>query len=350
MEKVKILVQKLGIALTLIRFLIFYSGVASLLSLFRKNGGVILTYHSINDVSVNLIHTPNIVSTENFEKQIKYLSAKKKVVSLDELVTNIQKGIKIPKGSVVVTFDDGYKDNYLNAYPILKKYNIPATTFLATNYIDSNNMKWDDELSYKIKTSKCESLILKTANSMRYNLKGKKGKEKVINDLIKLLFESSNKKREEHLLELHNNLNVKLPEQAAKNTMLSWENVRTMAHESNISFGTHTCSHNKLTNISLEEAREEIAKSKQIIENEIGEKISFFSYPYGIKNCYNDQIKHLLRENGFICAVTANYGKNNSNNDIFELKRIRVKNEEPLWMFRYNLTGSEEILRKMLRR
>jgi peptidoglycan/xylan/chitin deacetylase (PgdA/CDA1 family) len=100
-----------------------------------------------------------------------------------------------------------------------------------------------------------------------------------------------------------------------------------------------------LTNVSLEDARKEIVGGKHKIENEIGKKISFFSYPYGDRTSYNERIKQILKENGFDCAVTANYGKNDLKNDIFELKRIRVKNEEPLWMFKYHLTGVEEGIR-----
>jgi hypothetical protein len=192
--------KKRSIVIALLRFLFFYSGLAFLLSLIRRDTAIILMYHSINDPSVNLIYTPNIVSLENFEKQVMYLASKKRVISLEELVTNIQKGIKFPKGCVVITFDDGYKDNYTNAYPILKEYNLPATFFLATDYIGSNKMKWDDELNYKIKQSNCESVVLKIKNKLKkYNLRKKKEKRRMINDLIKLIVNSSEEKRKKFI-------------------------------------------------------------------------------------------------------------------------------------------------------
>jgi peptidoglycan/xylan/chitin deacetylase (PgdA/CDA1 family) len=274
--------KKRSIVIALLRFLFFYSGLAFLLSLIRRDTAIILMYHSINDPSVNLIYTPNIVSLENFEKQVMYLASKKRVISLEELVTNIQKGIKFPKGCVVITFDDGYKDNYTNAYPILKEYNLPATFFLATDYIGSNKMKWDDELNYKIKQSNCESVVLKIKNKLKkYNLRKKKEKRRMINDLIKLIVNSSEEKRKKFICEFDNKLKININKQDIKSIMLSWEDIRAKVRENNISFGAHTCSHSKLTNVSLEDARKEIVGGKHKIENEIGKKISFFSYPYG---------------------------------------------------------------------
>lgn len=314
------------------RFFIYYSGCAFLLSLISKKGVIILTYHRINNVT----DAPSLaVSLETFEQQIKYLALRKKVISLEELVTNIQKGIKFPKRCAVITFDDGYKDNYTNAYPILKKYSMPFTIFLATDYIGSDEMKWDDELEYKIKQSDCELLALKTNYSKRYSLIGEKEKKKAFDDLFKLLIGSNKEKRKEILSELDNELKVEIAKQDIENTMLSWEDVKEMAIDTNVSFGAHTCSHCKLTSLSQEDVREEIEGSKRIIEKKNGKKINFFSYPYGGRNCYNERIKQISKETGFDCAVTTIYGKNNLESDLFELRRIGVN--DSLWLFKYNL-------------
>ena len=315
--------------INLLSFILYFSGCAFLLSLISKNGAVILTYHRVGNATNNSSLT---ISPENFEKQIKYLAGNKIIISMEDLVTNIKKDIEFPEESVVITFDDGYKDNYTNAYPILKKYNLPFTIFLSTDYIGSDKITWYDELRYKIERGNCKSIVLKANNSERYNLMGEKEKIKAINGIFRLIINNNNEKRKIFLSELDNELKVEVPRKVVEDTMLSWEDVKEMAVDTSISFGAHTCSHCKLTSVSLKEAEEEITESKRIIEKEIGEKISFFSYPHG---GHNETIKQIVKENGFDCAVTIVYGKNYLESDLFALKRIGVN--DSLWRFKYNL-------------
>ena len=102
----------------------------------------ILMYHSISgDVSSTLNVAP-----DNFARQMEFLrDAGYSVISLGELVENIKKGRGYIPKTVVITFDDGYRDNYLNAFPVLSKYDIPATIFLITGYVGENPdyVNWD---------------------------------------------------------------------------------------------------------------------------------------------------------------------------------------------------------------
>ena len=100
----------------------------------------ILTYHDFG------YGTGIQISPENFEWQMHYLKEKHyNVISLDELVEGIKKGKKFPRNTVVITMDDGYKDNFTYAYPVLKKYGFPATIFLIANNIgtNANFLDWD---------------------------------------------------------------------------------------------------------------------------------------------------------------------------------------------------------------
>lgn len=94
-----------------------------------------LTYHRINDGEED---RPISVSLRNFEQQIAYLKKKVDILSVDDLISRLSNIGKIEKDAVVITFDDGYRDNYLNAYPILKRYNIPPVIFITTGLIDNN--------------------------------------------------------------------------------------------------------------------------------------------------------------------------------------------------------------------
>jgi peptidoglycan/xylan/chitin deacetylase (PgdA/CDA1 family) len=104
----------------------------------NKKRLTILTYHSINDE----INPDETVTPEEFEKQLQYIKENYKVISLEDAVEYLQTDIKKISDSIVITFDDGYSDNYHNAYPLLKKHNFPATIFLISDLIDDKGGKY----------------------------------------------------------------------------------------------------------------------------------------------------------------------------------------------------------------
>lgn len=126
---------------TLISFLLFFSGIISIYVYLRRKYlkqhiAVVLTYHRVSDD----LNNPHItVSTCNFERQVSYLINNFKVISIDELLNCQRKKIQLDSDVVAVTFDDGYKDNYTYAYPILMKHNAPAAVFVSGSFIDSSH-------------------------------------------------------------------------------------------------------------------------------------------------------------------------------------------------------------------
>lgn len=111
-----------------------------------KPGVPVLMYHMVSD------WTPPralAVQVKEFERQIQYLSEKGyTVMSLEEMLDALSSGEALPKKTVVITFDDGYEDNYINAFPILKKYNYPATVFMPSDLVGKTN-EWDTKIGYK---------------------------------------------------------------------------------------------------------------------------------------------------------------------------------------------------------
>lgn len=106
----------------------------------KKNQAIILMYHSISD-SKNFFS----VAPKEFERQIEWLIEKKyNIVSLEKLLEFL-KNKSIPPRTVVITFDDGYQDNYLTAYPLLKKFKIPATIFISTDMVSTSVMAKNEE-------------------------------------------------------------------------------------------------------------------------------------------------------------------------------------------------------------
>lgn len=237
----------------------------------------VIMYHMVCDISSQSakIRYDN-VSPEQFEQQMQYLNkGGYQVASLDEYL-KWQKGeLNLPKKSVVITFDDGYKNVYDNAYPVLKKYTFSAAIFLVTDYIGKKqSFGW-----FKVED----------------------------NSLIPL----------------------------------SWGEVKEM-NQSNITIGSHTMSHPHLGKLPAEKVVEELKGSKQEIENQLNKKVSFFSYPIGIKQygIYNNSTKRELISSGYQLAFVSEIGRNKRGSDCYIQKRIAIAERDSLFDFKCKLVGA----------
>lgn len=105
--------------------------------------GLIICYHCVKDEAFPHLRPTKVV---DFENQMQYLSKVYSPISLERMAQHIRNGTSLPSKAIVITFDDGYRDNYENAYPILKKYQIPATFFLTTGFVGTGEIpRWDKE-------------------------------------------------------------------------------------------------------------------------------------------------------------------------------------------------------------
>ena len=127
----------------------------------KQNGLLIITYHRITNISD--YQDPLKVSQKIFNKQIEYLQNNYTIISGEQLVDCIKNNKTLPNNSCIITFDDGWADNYTNALPILKKHDVPAIVFVSTDFISSGKIFWHEQLQELLKlipTSKCnENLV-----------------------------------------------------------------------------------------------------------------------------------------------------------------------------------------------
>jgi len=262
---------------------------------------VVFVYHRIHPGKGNA-RVANICP-EEFEKQIRYLKENFVIYSIEKLV-NVLKNNQIDnegiKNIAVVTFDDGYKDNYIYAYPILKKYKIPASIFLITDYVGKGKLFWWDEMEYILYYTKKEKINL--LNLGTFLLTDDEKKFNCFLFLLKKFKKRSNELKNKYINDLKNVCNVIIPLDLGKKGILSWDEICEMK-DNGISFGAHTLTHTNLKNADLEEAEKEIVQSKAIIEKKVKTNVRSFAYPYGSK-FYDNKIVKLLKNNGFDCAFT----------------------------------------------
>jgi len=357
-------------AKNILLFVLYYSGLLTLLKgLLAPKSPVIriFSYHNISDEKKHLFAG---VSVKNFKEQISYLKRHFQIISLGELI-KCKKSKSLPKNSAVITFDDGYRNNYQHAYPILLEQKAPATIFLATDYIGTNDMLWTDKLNYMFKHTKANALEIespalkkktgkrenektrqglddslfphqsheKTGNPSKIEMKFKLGNatEKLIalNAVRDILKSVNNKRRDELLTHIEERLGVS--ENGKYREMLSWEEVREM-QGCGITFGAHTQSHPILTHIPIEQARREMQDSKSEIEKRLSCEVICFAYPNGLEKDFNRDIIKILQEAGFQCALTNINGFVHPDDNPFELRRVNEMNK-PVHVFAAKVSG-----------
>jgi peptidoglycan/xylan/chitin deacetylase (PgdA/CDA1 family) len=275
----------------------------------------ILVYHRVNDEHDSFFPaTPTGV----FAKQMDYLASNFNVLSLEDAVERMRIN-DIPDSAVVITFDDGYKDNYLNAFPILKRLSISATIFLTTEIIGSEKVIWHDRVFSAFRETKSPYLKGFVNTSRRVPLETIRDKLNAQREVLDFLRTLDDRERMIWIDKLIEHLNVKDGGET-QGIMLTWEEI-TIMHQKGISVGSHTVTHPILSKLPIDRARVEISESKKIIEKKLDTKIKAFAYPSGRREDFDATTKDLLREAGYECALTMIFGPNENGQDLFELRR-----------------------------
>jgi len=274
---------------------------------------LILMYHKVDEVALDFIPA---ISVEMFQKQINFVNKFYDVVSLENIFN--QRG---KKTKVVITFDDGYRCIYKYAYPILKKYGIPATIFLTVDSINKNIPICPDLISYYFGATQKKHLEVTVYNNkLSLSLEDKESKMSSLKTIKSALKEVIEAERISIVEMIKNELEVGNPSDD-RLQMLSWKDINEMA-ANGISFGGHTMTHPILTRLPLDKVKYEILESKRLIEKMINKPIYTFAYPNGEADDFSEEVKKIIRDSGYKIACTTIFGNNDVNSDLFELRRV----------------------------
>jgi len=274
----------------------------------------ILYYHRVNDE--NDPFSPAI-STTLFEQEMRILSRHHKVVSLSEMLIRLAGESSEPV--IVVTFDDGYQDNFHNAFPILRRYGLPATIFLTTGGIDQTEALWFEQLAQAIKRTSKEFIDLEMDLPRRLWMRTPTERLEANDRLFRLLREMPDAERRQWLDFTFQQLAVGA-ERDSRNRMLTWDQIRLM-EKGGITFGGHTVTHPFLSRLPQEQAAWEVGECKRRIEEELQCPADYFAYPNGRNEDIVDSNRELLRNSGYRAAVTTIWGMNYPSTDLMTLRR-----------------------------
>ena len=279
----------------------------------RQPAFPILTYHRVNDDRDPFFPS---VPTAVFERHVAYLARTHRVLTVEELVERSGRG-EVPRHALAITFDDGYRDNLTHAAPILARYGLPATIFLATGFIGTAEVPWFDRLAMAFKTAKLSSVGAPWGEQV--NLGDDQARLQALERTLGYLKGLRDGERRRQVDRLLHSL-AGTDQSWFKDLMLGWDDVHALAGLG-FSIGAHTVSHPILSRVSRKQARAEIEGSRAMIESACGVAPQAFAYPNGRPDDYTATVRDLVQEVGFACAVTTRFGLNTRATPRYELRR-----------------------------
>ena len=301
---------------------VYWSGLAGAFERATgTTGAIVLMYHSIAaDEDAPYIDPPNRIAPALFERQMAFLRRHRRVVSYSQLVQHIAAGDTPPAGTVCITFDDGYRDNLTVAAPVLERHGLPATLFVATGYVQRQQMQWADALHCHFRLRRAHRLALPQLGLDLLDLSNAAERQHARTALHRHLLTATFDEREAVLAQVAQQLQ---PQGERPRTSLDWDDVRELrCRYPAFELGGHTRDHIDLRSHTGELAVAEIAGCARDLERETGEAPRDFSFPYG-RWCARTQ--DLVRAAGWRSAVGAGTAvRIGAQSDRFALPRVNA--------------------------
>jgi peptidoglycan/xylan/chitin deacetylase (PgdA/CDA1 family) len=308
---------------------------------------LILTYHRVlpeNEREKRYVQPGMYVLPGVFEDHIRFLKEYYRILTFEELLGLWSVKDRYPgERFCLITFDDGWVDNYTYAFPILKKYGVLATIFLSTDFIGTHRRFWSDRMgdllwrylsaSITTKEETPRSPILRRypqVNGSRLDRIHEK-----IDSIIERCKEMSQEEIDEVIEKTVQDLDFDVPDERV---FLDWKEIEEMSHHG-IAFGSHSCSHRILTKLHPREVRGELETSLRTIQEKKINAVQVFCYPNGN---HNPDIAKQVEAAGYRAGVSARFGFEESiPEDRFALKRIGIHQDisATVPLFTFHISG-----------
>ncbi len=294
-----------------------------------RPGLTVFTYHRIADPASDSYYDPVISATaEGFRAQVQEIARRFRVLTLDEAIDRLRSGDHADR-SALITFDDGYRDNFETAAPILRELGLPAAFFLPTGFLDEPSLPWWDEVAW----------IVKHAPARRWEISLSAGaaplaidlidgpRSEAIRALIAAILAETVKDVKSFLATLADRSGV-APDSTAMGRALftDWDQVRTLTGPATgLAIGSHGRTHRKLATLDDEAQLDELAGSRGVLRDRLGRDVDAIAYPYGWPGAFSELTKTLAARAGYRVGFAAIEGINRpGSTDPFAVRRLNV--------------------------
>ena len=269
-------------------------------------GLLVLNYHRIGTPQGSLFDRALWSATaENFEEHVRILKHTCDIIGIDDLPA-VEQELQTNRSRTrfgMITFDDGYLDNFETAFPILKSHNTPGVFFITTGFLDDSPLAWWDEISWMVRTSTCRTIITGEWHDGDISV-DRPDCEAATTALIRILYGITGSRTSEFLDHLADVTGTgRAPAELSQHLWMNWDQIRQM-RASGMGMGAHSVRHPILSRLTPEQQNFEICESKLRLEQELGEPICAFSYPVGRRDSFNTATRAALTHNGIDWAFS----------------------------------------------
>ncbi len=289
----------------------------------------ILAYHRVVDMGIEdeFAFDPELVSASRtqFRAQMEFVHAHYDPITFADLLAALDGRAPMPPRPLVVTFDDGFEDNYTNAFPILRELGIPATIFVSTGYIGGTVTFWYDRVAHALMRAPTGDIAVPGLGP-RLQLGDVASRRRATRIVVRHLCRIPDVQRRRRLEQLATVIEFDIaPGDRSSSQPMSWDQLREML-AAGIEFGAHTVSHPVLSQCDDDALRRELVDSKERLEQETGGPVQVMSYPFGYSDDYDARALSAAQAAGFQLAASYLPGRNDLRRvRHFDLRRLHVE-------------------------
>jgi peptidoglycan/xylan/chitin deacetylase (PgdA/CDA1 family) len=283
-----------------------------------------------------------------FAWQMRYLAKHFCCLRLEEAVALLRGDRPLPRHSVVVTFDDGFRNNLRYAFPILRRYGVPATIFLTTGHIGRGiQLLWTERVGRLLRAAALgQTLEIPDGEAPRaVSFRTAAERDEAARVVMKRLKAMPSRKRDAAIGELETQLRAANREpdaggepDAERYTFLTWTEAQDLAR-GGMTIGSHTVEHPIMSSLDEDRREFEVVASKLEIERQLGAPCTLFSYPNGTADDFGERDKACLQRAGYAAAVTQIAGLNDERTDLFALRRLNIGRGHGRQLFAAQVSG-----------
>ena len=304
----------------------------------RRPGLLVLNYHRIGEPAGAPFDEGTYSATAGtLRDQVSYMKRWFAMPPSEELLRSLARR-SFADPTVLLTFDDGYRDNYEVAFPVLRELKVPACFFVVTGLLDAPRLPWWDRVAYSVKRTRVDRLTLAYPEPLTFDLHATP-RARVIWRILRACKDARPFAASRFFDTLAAATGVDVDSEGLARTLfMPWGGVRELAR-SGMTIGSHTATHPVLASLPEWIQRRELHDSRERIADEIGHKPDMLAYPVGGPEAFSDATKRLTREAGYRAAFTF-WGCFNrpATIDPFAIARIGVAQAETWPQFRLQLT------------
>jgi peptidoglycan/xylan/chitin deacetylase (PgdA/CDA1 family) len=287
----------------------------------------ILLYHGVTRARSRGIenYSGKHVAADRFAAEMRAIRRHCTPLAIDEAVALLRDRRPLPRRAVVVSFDDGFANNYSTAAPILDELGLPAVFYVTSGLIGTDRMFWVDQIEDCLNLTAAETVTVTLDRPETLPLRTSDERVAAV-DLVKSYCKRAPSEEKDRVVADVAAATGAAPraDHAANYALMSWPELRALAANRLFTVGGHSLHHDILSALPPVRMRQDVAASIALLDRELGVATRHYSYPEGQAEHFNPQVIDALAAHGIVCCPSAVHGLNPPGSSLFHLRRVMV--------------------------